>query len=88
MRLLNPASVVQAAIPSIFNNVPQSFLSEMMKVFESNAKTSYCLLQGARTQASHACWSNMYLMVIVNELPVKVISMKFWACHTHHIMMD
>ena len=43
MRLLNPASLIQAAIPSIFKNVPQSFLSETMEVFESNAKTSYSI---------------------------------------------
>lgn len=43
MRLLNPATVVQAAIPSIFKNVPNSFFSETMGVFENNAKTSYTI---------------------------------------------
>ena len=42
-RLLGPTLLIQAAIPSIFKNVPQSFFSETMEVFENNAKTSYSI---------------------------------------------
>ena len=63
MRLLNPASVVQAAIPSIFTNVPQSFLSETMSVFESNAKTSYSVFSSVPGLKPVMPAGAMYLMV-------------------------
>ena len=43
-RLLNPSAVIQAALPAIFKNVPESFFAQTMEVFENNAKTSYSIL--------------------------------------------
>lgn len=63
MRLLNPATVVQAAIPSIFTNVPQSFLSETMEVFENNAKTSYFVFSSMPGLKPVMPAGAMYLMV-------------------------
>ena len=65
MRLLNPASIVQAAIPSIFKNVPKSFLSETMEVFESNAKTSYSIFSKVPGLEPVMPAGAMYIMVRV-----------------------
>ena len=43
-RLLNPSAIIQAAIPAIFKNVPDSFFAQTMEVFETNAKTCYSIL--------------------------------------------
>lgn len=63
MRLLNPATVVQAAIPSIFKNVPESFLLEMMEVFENNAKTSYSIFSRVPGLKPVMPAGSMYIMV-------------------------
>ena len=63
MRLLNPATIVQAAIPSIFKNVPQSFLSETMDVFENNAKTSYSIFSKVAGLKPVMPAGSMYIMV-------------------------
>ena len=75
MRLLNPASVVQAAIPSIFNNVPQSFLSETMDVFENNAKTSYSVFSKVPGLKPVMPAGSMYLMV--REIVIVVLSLLY-----------
>ena len=63
MRLLNPATIVQAAIPAIFNNVPKSFLSETMEVFENNAKTSYSVFSKVPGLKPVMPAGAMYIMV-------------------------
>ena len=43
-RLQNPSAIIQAAIPAIFKNVPESFHARTIEVFESNAKTCFSIL--------------------------------------------
>ena len=41
MKLVIPPTVVQAAIPAMFKNVPDSFFLDTMRFFEENAKLCY-----------------------------------------------
>lgn len=63
MRLLNPSSVVQASIPSIFKNVPESYLASTMDVFENNAKTSYSVFSSIPGLTPVMPAGSMYIMV-------------------------
>ncbi len=40
-RNIGPCALVQAAIPEIFKTVPDSFFTETIATFESNAKAGY-----------------------------------------------
>lgn len=44
-KLVAPASLIQAAIPDMFKNTPESFFIETMEVFEKNASLCYSKLK-------------------------------------------
>ena len=62
-RLLTPCTIVQAAIPMIFNNVPQSFFTQTMEVFERNANICYALLSRIPGLKPMMPAGAMYIMV-------------------------
>ena len=45
-KLVAPASLVQAAIPDMIKNTPDSFFTKTMEVFENNASLCYSKLKG------------------------------------------
>jgi tyrosine aminotransferase len=44
-KLVAPASLIQAAIPDMLKNTPDSFFRETMEVFENNAILCYSKLK-------------------------------------------
>ncbi len=43
-KIVTPASIIQAAIPDMFKNTPESFFTDTMEVFEKNALLCYSKL--------------------------------------------
>ncbi len=41
MKILGPCTLIQAALPDIFKNVPASFFQTNMEFFENNAKKCF-----------------------------------------------
>ena len=63
MKLLGPCTFSQAAIPHIFENVPQSYIQHNMEVFEKNAKVCYQMLKDVPGISPIMPAGTMYMMV-------------------------
>ena len=59
-----PCAAVQAAIPDIFKNVPESFFRQTIAVFEGNAHACYDRLNGTPGLNPIMPSGAMYMMVI------------------------
>ena len=63
MKLIAPATVIQAAVPGMLRNVPDSFHSDTMETFENNAKLCYSKLKDTPGITPVMPAGAMYMMV-------------------------
>ena len=63
MKLLGPCTFNQAALPYIFENVPQSYHQRNMDIFERNAKICYQMLKDVPGISPVMPAGAMYMMV-------------------------
>ena len=66
MKLLGPCTFNQAALPYIFENVPQSYHQRSMDIFERNAKVCYEMLKDVAGISPIMPTGAMYMMVSYN----------------------
>lgn len=66
-KLVAPASVIQAAIPGMFENTPDHFFSDAMEVFEKNASLCYAKLKDIPGLSPVMPEGAMYIMVSVGS---------------------
>ena len=66
MKLLGPCTFNQAALPYIFENVPQSYIQHNMEVFERNAQVCYQMLKDVPGISPIMPAGAMYMMVSNN----------------------
>lgn len=57
--------MIQAAIPDVLKNVPESYIRQTMEVFESNANICYSKLKGAPGLNPIRPSGAMYIMVSI-----------------------
>ena len=62
-KLISPSVLIQAALPDTFKNVPESFYSETMEVFENNAKACFSELSKVPGLTPIMPDGAMYIMV-------------------------
>ena len=62
-KLVAPASVIQAAIPDMFKNVPDSFFTDTMEVFERSASMCHSKLKDVPGLTPVLPHGAMYMMV-------------------------
>ena len=63
MKLLGPCTLTQAALPYIFENVPQSYHQRSMDIFERNATICYQMLEDVPGISPIMPAGAMYMMV-------------------------
>jgi tyrosine aminotransferase len=61
-------AIIQAAIPAIFKNIPDSFFARTMEVFENNAKTCYSILSKLPGLHPVIPAGSMFIMVRISKL--------------------
>ena len=64
-KLVAPPAIIQAAIPDMFNNVPQQYYADNMEVFEKNASLCYSKLKEVPGLKPVMPEGAMYMMVRV-----------------------
>ena len=62
-KVMVPSSMVQAALPAVLKNVPDSYISETMEVFETNADICYSILKCVNGLVPIKPAGSMYIMV-------------------------
>ena len=62
-KLVAPPAVIQAAIPDIFKNTPDSFFTDTMEVFEKSASMCYSRLKDVPGLTPVLPDGAMYMMV-------------------------
>ncbi len=67
MKLVAPPTVVQAAIPGIYRNVPESFYIDTMKFFEENARLCFEGLKDVPGLTPLMPKGAMYIMVSISQ---------------------
>ena len=63
MKLLGPCTLIQAALPHIFDHTPQSYYDGNMKIFQRNAELVYKGLKTALGLSPVMPAGSMYMMV-------------------------
>ena len=63
MKLLGPCTLIQAALPHIFDHTPQSFYDRNMRIFQRNAELVYKGLTSAPGLNPVMPAGSMYMMV-------------------------
>lgn len=62
-KLVAPATVIQAALPDMFNNIPEQFYTDTMELFERNASLCYSKLKAVPGLKPVMPEGAMYMMV-------------------------
>lgn len=62
-KLLAPATIIQAALPDMFANIPEQFFTDTMDVFEQNANLCYAKLKEVPGLTPVCPEGAMYMMV-------------------------
>ncbi len=58
-----PSTMLQAAIPSVLKNVPNSYIKKTMEIFESSASVCYVKLKDIQGLTPIMPTGAMYIMV-------------------------
>lgn len=67
-KVLAPSTLLQAAIPDVIKNVPDSHVAETMAVFESNSSACYSRLKDVPGLHPIRATGSMYIMVRLHAL--------------------
>ena len=81
-RNIGPCAVIQAAIPDIFKNVPDSFFAETIATFEGNAVACYKKLSTVDGLTPVMPAGAMYMMVSHSESLILYLCV--CVCVGHH----
>ena len=77
VKLLGPCTFSQAALPYIFENVPQSYIQHNMEVSERNAKVCYQMLKDVPGISPIMPAGAMYMMVRCNNYSGTYLALSF-----------